>query len=517
MDIILQYWKLFNSFLQKNIGPGLLIKLQIILETQILSLLITFIFIATIMIIAIKPKNIFLIKVISGSIFFLSMVFSLVIWYLFDPEETGFQFINAIPLIQTYCIDFIIGIDGISLCFLLLTTFIMLLCWFAALQVKINYREFIICLLLIELFLILSFVMIDLFFFYVFFESVLIPMFIIIGLWGSRSRKIKAAYYFFLYTLFGSLFMLFGILYIYSITGTTDFYVVLNTAFSYEQQLKLWLFFFIPFAIKIPMFPFHIWLPEAHVEAPTIGSVILASLLLKLGSYGLLRFTLPMFPLGSQFFNPLVYSLAVVSVVYASLITIRQIDLKRIIAYSSVAHMNLIVLGLFSYTQQGIDGAIYLMIGHGIVSSALFFCVGILYDRHHTRLIKYYGGLIQVMPTFSIYFFLFTLANMSFPGTSNFIGELLILVGIFEKNSLIMFFSATGIVLSAIYSIWLYNRIIFGALKLKYMPIKTFKDLTFIENFILFILTIQMLILGLYSNFITELTNLPVCIIITNV
>jgi len=314
--------------------------------------------------------------------------------------------------------------------------------------------------------------------------------------------------------------MLFGILYIYTITGTTSFEVLLYTKFTAEQQYKLWFCFFIPFAIKIPMFPFHIWLPEAHVEAPTVGSMILASLLLKLGSYGFLRFTLPLFPLGSLYYNPLVYSLAVLSVVYASLVTIRQIDLKRIIAYSSIAHMNLIVLGLFSYTQQGIDGAVYLMLSHGIVSTALFFCVGVLYDRHHTRLLKYYGGLAQVMPIYAMFFFFFTLANMGFPGTSNFIGELLILVGIFEKNSTIMFLSGTGIVLSAIYSIWLYNRIIFGSLKLQYFSYKSlrnFKDLTYMEKFILSSLTVQMFMLGLHSNVITELTKTPVSMILLSV
>jgi len=248
--------------------------------------------------------------------------------------------------------------------------------------------------------------------------------------------------------------------------------------------------------------------------------MILASLLLKLGSYGFLRFTLPLFPLGSIYYKPLVYTLAVVSVIYASLVTIRQIDLKRIIAYSSVAHMNLIVLGLFSYTQQGIDGAIYLMIGHGVVSTALFFCVGVLYDRHHTRLLEYYGGLAQVMPIYAVYFFFFTLANMGFPGTSNFIGELLILVGLFERNIPITLLAATSIVFSAVYSIWLYNRIIFGALKLQYFFVKSlenFKDLTNMEKFILFNLTVQMFLLGIHSNAITELTKVPVSMIILGV
>ena len=449
-----------------------------------------------------KKQNIL---ILSFFTMYIPMLTTLSLWYFFDKTNTNFQFIYQLPIIEQYNVDFIVGLDGVSLCFLLLTVFIFPLCWLSSINITYRFKDFIIYLLFIELFLILSFTVIDLLFFYIFFESVLIPMFLIIGIWGARSRKIKAAYYFFLYTLFGSLFMLFGIFYLHSITGTTDFRVLLNTEFTEKEQIYLWICFFLPFAIKIPMFPFHIWLPEAHVEAPTIGSVILASLLLKLGSYGFLRFTLPMLPYANGYFSPLIYTTATVSIVYASLVTIRQIDLKRIIAYSSIAHMNLIVLGLFSYTQQGIDGAIYLMIAHGVVSSALFFCVGVIYDRHHTRLIRYYGGLVQVMPMFSTFLLLFNLANMSFPGTSNFIGEFLILIGLFEKNSLVLLFAGSGIVLSAVYSIWLYNRIIFGTLKTRYL--KNFSDLTSSEFWVLFILATAMLFLGLFSNPICSLTQ----------
>jgi len=400
-------------------------------------------------------------------------------------------------------INFYIGIDGISLFFVVLTTFLIPICILVGWSsIKSYKKEYMIAFLICESFMIAVFCMLDLLLFYVFFESVLIPMFIIIGVWGSRQRKIQAAYQFFLYTLLGSVFMLLAILFISFQTGTTDLQILLTTEFSERRQILLWIAFFASFSVKVPMVPVHIWLPEAHVEAPTAGSVILAGILLKLGTYGFLRFSIPMFPEATLYFTPFIYTLSVIAIIYTSLTTIRQIDLKKIIAYSSVAHMNFVTIGMFSLNIQGIEGSILLMLSHGMVSSALFLCVGVLYDRHKTRLVKYYGGLVSTMPMFSTIFLFSTLANMSLPGTSSFIGEFLILVGAFQRNSLVATLAALGMILGAAYSLWLYNRVIFGNFKPKFL--QKFSDLNRREVLIFFPFIVGVIWMGVYPEVFLE-------------
>jgi len=394
-------------------------------------------------------------------------------------------------------INFNFGVDGISIFFIILTTLLIMLCilvnWNTPF-LKINLM----CFLVLEFLLVNVFSILDLLLFYILFESVLIPMFLIIGIWGSRQRRIRASYFLFLYTVLGSILMLIAILYIYLQVGTTNYEVLLTFKFSTFEQYVLWVVFFLSFATKIPMIPTHLWLPEAHVEAPTSGSVILAGILLKLGSYGFLRFSLPLFPEASFYFSPMIYTIASIGIVFASFTAIRQTDFKRIIAYTSVAHMNLVVLGIFSFNSIGLAGSIIQSLSHGFVASALFLLIGVVYDRHGSRMVKYYGGLVHVMPLYSTVFLFFTMANIGLPGTSSFVGEFLILVGSFKFNTTVTVLGATSMVIGGCYSLWLFNRIIYGNLKTQY--INNFSDLTKKDLFVFIPLLFGTLILGIFPN-----------------
>ena len=440
----------------------------------------------------------------SGSILLLSVL----LFIRFENNSCYFQDIVLYNLGSLFLnFDFIFGFDGISIYFFLLTALLFFLCVLFIWN-EFYFKEYLICLLLIELLLLLVFSVLDLLLFYVFFEAILIPMFLLIGIWGSRERKLRAAYLLFFYTLFGSVLMLLGILYIYSITGTLNLEYLLTCEFSFDEQYWLWLAFFLSFASKVPMFPFHIWLPEAHVEAPTVGSVLLAGILLKLGVFGFLRFSLTLFPLASFYFSPLVYVLSICGVIYASFSAIRQTDFKRIIAYSSVSHMNLVTLGSFSFKIVGLEGSIIQSISHGFVSSAMFFMIGILYDRYHSRLLHYYGGLVHMMPVYSVLFLIFTMANIALPGTSSFVGEFLLLLGIFKMNILASVFGALGVILCGAYSLWLYNRLIFGNLKISYTM--KFKDLNLREFFILVPLLFLVFLMGIYPSFFLDTIHFSV-------
>lgn len=446
----------------------------------------------------------------------LTFLISLLLWIEFDNSTARFQFFETFSLSHSMNVatatsginiggfsfsgfNFLFGIDGISLFFIILTTFLIPICILVSwTSIQTYVKEYCIAFLILESLLIAVFSVLDLLLFYVFFESVLIPMFIIIGVWGSRERKIRAAYQFFLYTLFGSVFMLLAILLIYFQTGTTDLEILYCSNWSETRQIFLWLAFFASFAVKVPMVPVHIWLPEAHVEAPTAGSVILAGILLKLGTYGFLRFSIPLFPFATFYFTPLIYTLSIIAIIYTSLTTLRQIDLKKIIAYSSVAHMNFVTLGLFSLNTQGIEGSILLMLSHGLVSPALFLCIGILYDRHKTRLLRYYAGCGRTMPLFALLFVFFTMANISLPGTSSFIGEFLVFIGTYQNNSFIAMLAATGMVLGAAYGLWLCNRLVYGVIKPHF--INEWCDVTRREFWMLLPFVILILWIGVYPE-----------------
>ena len=436
------------------------------------------------------------------------LFFSILLFIKFDNSNCFFQDLVLFKVGSLFFnFDFLFGFDGISIYFFLLTTLLFFLC-ILFIWKEFFFKEYLICLLSIELLLLLVFSVLDLLLFYIFFEAILIPMFLLIGIWGSRERKLRAAYLLFFYTLFGSVLMLLGILYIYSICGTLNLEYLLTYKFTFDEQYWLWLAFFLSFASKIPMFPFHIWLPEAHVEAPTVGSVLLAGILLKLGVFGFLRFSLTLFPIASFYFSPLIYVLSICGVIYASFSAIRQTDFKRIIAYSSVSHMNLVTLGIFSFNIIGLEGAIIQSISHGFVSSAMFFLIGILYDRYHSRLLYYYGGLVHLMPIYSGLFLTFTMANIALPGTSSFVGEFLLLLGIFKMNVIAAIFGALGVILCGAYSLWLYNRLIFGNLKISYTS--KFKDINLREFAILLPLLLLVLFMGIYPAFFLDTIHFSV-------
>ncbi len=432
---------------------------------------------------------------------------SLLIWANFDTTTAAFQFVEEYDWMGP--IKYKMGVDGISMLFVILTTFLMPLCILASWEsIEQRVKEYMIAFLVLETLMIGVFCALDLVLFYLFFEGGLIPMFLIIGVWGGP-RRVYASFKFFLYTLLGSVLMLIAILAMYSYAGTTDIQLLmLTTRFPAEMQWWLWLAFFASFAVKMPMWPVHTWLPDAHVEAPTAGSVILAAILLKMGGYGFLRFSLPMFPLASADLAPLVFAMSVIAIIYTSLVALAQADVKKLIAYSSVAHMGFVTMGIFTATTQGVDGAIFQMLSHGIVSAALFLCVGVIYDRMHTRQIDAYGGLADVMPLYAACFMVFTMANVGLPGTSGFVGEFLTLLGAFRANTWVAVFATTGVVLSAAYALWLYRRIIFGAIE---KPIlKNLKDLSPREVAVLAPLVVLTILLGFYPAPILDVTAVSV-------
>ncbi len=422
---------------------------------------------------------------------------SLYLWIVFDKSIVDFQFVEEREWISGF-VNYKVGVDGISILFILLTTFITPICVITVnATIKNRLKDFLIAILILETFMIGVFCSLDLVVFYLFFEAGLIPMFLIIGIWGGE-RRVYSAFKFFLYTLLGSVLMLVAIISIYWITGTTDVIKLYELGIDAKYQNLLWLAFFSSFAVKTPMWPVHTWLPDAHVEAPTAGSVLLAAILLKMAGYGFIRFSLGLFPDASLYFVPLVYTLSLIAIIYTSLVALMQEDMKKLIAYSSVAHMGFVTLGIFTMTQQGIEGSIFQMISHGLVSAALFLCVGVVYDRLHTRLINRYGGLVSIMPKYAIVFMVFTLGALGLPGTSGFIGEFLVLMGAFKKNILVATIASLGVILGAAYMLWLYKRIVFG--KLIREDVKKMVDLKRFEIVTLWLLVLPIIFFGFYPE-----------------
>jgi NADH-quinone oxidoreductase subunit M len=432
---------------------------------------------------------------------------ALYIWAHFDKANSGFQFVEETAWLGG-SINYKMGVDGISVLFVVLTAFLMPLCIIASWQsVESRVKEYLIAFLVMETLMLGVFCALDLVLFYLFFEGGLIPMFLIIGVWGGE-RRVYASFKFFLYTLLGSVLMLLALMAMYWHAGTTDIPTLLAHRFPGGMQWWLWLAFFASFAVKLPMWPVHTWLPDAHVEAPTAGSVILAAILLKMGGYGFLRFSLPMFPLASQEFAPLVFALSIVAIIYTSLVALAQEDLKKLIAYSSVAHMGFVTMGIFSFTVQGVDGAIFQMLSHGLVSAALFLCVGVVYDRMHTRRIDAYGGLVNRMPLYAAVFMVFTLANVGLPGTSGFIGEFLSLVGAFKASTWVAFLATSGVILSAAYALYLYRRMMFGPLEKP--SLRTIADLGYREVLVFTPLVLLVVLFGFYPSPLLDVTAVSV-------
>jgi NADH-quinone oxidoreductase subunit M len=438
---------------------------------------------------------------------------SLILVWRFDPAQTDFQFVEKTSWLATG-ITYHMGVDGISLPFVILTTVLMPICIVASWKsITVRVREYMMAFLILETLLVGTFAALDLVLFYVFFEGGLIPMFLIIGVWGGP-RRVYSAFKFFLYTFLGSVLMLLAIMALYWNGNTTDIPALLHTAVPRSLQTWAWLAFFASFAVKMPMWPVHTWLPDAHVEAPTAGSVVLAAILLKLGGYGFLRFSLPMFPLASHDFAPLIFTLSVIAIIYTSLVALMQEDMKKLIAYSSVAHMGFVTMGIFAGTIQGVAGGVFQMISHGIVSGALFLCVGIIYDRMHTREIAAYGGLVNRMPLYAMVFMVFTMANVGLPGTSGFIGEFMTLIGTFKVALPTAVFATTGVILSACYALWLYRKVIFGTLvKPSLMSIK---DLTLRECVTLFPLVALTIWFGVYPKPVLDMSAASVQQLVNN-
>ncbi len=440
----------------------------------------------------------------------------------FDPSNTGFQFVEDHEWILGF--RYKLGVDGISILFVLLTTFLMPITILSTWDVETRVKEYMIAFLLLETLMIGVFVALDLVLFYLFFEAGLIPMFLIIGIWGGKDR-IYAAFKFFLYTFLGSVLMLVAMIAMYFDAGTTDIPTLLTHSFASDTisvlgfhivggvQTLLWLAFFASFAVKMPMWPVHTWLPDAHVQAPTAGSVVLAAILLKMGGYGFLRFSLPMFPIASDLLTPLIFWLSAIAIIYTSLVALAQSDMKKLIAYSSVAHMGYVTMGIFTVNQQGVDGAIFQMLSHGFISGALFLCVGVIYDRMHTREIDAYGGLVNRMPAYALVFMFFTMANVGLPGTSGFVGEFLTLMGAFQANTWVAAAATTGVILSAAYALWLYRRVVFGDLIKE--ALKSITDMSLRERAIFAPLVAMTLLLGVYPSLVTDRIGPSVTALIT--